>query len=271
MLGRSERSQRADAAHADVQGGTQVRQKGGEGAERSSASSDQPCPPEGSSAHARSRGASEQCAGLEAAKGSAANEHEAQAELRTPPSQQASPREEEQAALSPRAQRAVDVARDAAQASPRSSAKTDSEHGSQGELALTPSGQEPQSLQQWHDSTATLDLLHVFAGSPNAASMSTAASQGLGRTALDLDTKLGGREHNVRSTEVRQAGLALCSSGRVKSAWMGVPCSSYSRVRGRKGGAPRLRGRKGLERLGLPNLAAHWQAYLTEHITSCWT
>ena len=110
-----------------------------------------------------------------------------------------------------------------------------------------------ERLLAWLEEGNTLDLAHIFSGKPRVGGMSHAAHS-MGRAAMDFDLLLG-RSFDFLSPDVMRLWRLIILTGRVTALFLGVPCNTYSVLRGRGEGPRRIRGREPVHRLGLPGLS----------------
>ena len=73
-----------------------------------------------------------------------------------------------------------------------------------------------------------------------------------------IDTKVGGRAHDLTQTALRNRLVAAVAGGQYEALYAGTPCKSYSVAH-----SPQLRSRRWPE--GLPNAPPEWRDYLERH------
>ena len=105
---------------------------------------------------------------------------------------------------------------------------------------------------------ATMRMLILFAG-PDAREDGFAAFlRRSGARVDEVDTKIGGVEHDVTRSEVANRIIRHIASGAYDAVFAATPCSSYSIAH-----EPQLR--SALEPLGIQPVPAEWRAYVAKH------
>ena len=111
-------------------------------------------------------------------------------------------------------------------------------------------------------SPAPRRLLHVFSG-PDRPGGLCDATRALGCIARAVDIVIDPTTGDILRDDVYYSLLRALTRRQYDVVWLGPVCSSFSRLRGRGEGPPRVRSRA--EPMGMSTVGPEWRAYLRKH------